>query len=186
MEDKITVQNDTANVSSRIIAFLIDSIIVFLIFAVLDKAIFKFNLTDNLTNQINDSLNKGLFFAFYYVLFAAFIFKGQSIGKKIMNIKIVRENSEGIDLMTLLNREVLCRVFVERINLWILLLLSYTGILQRLVEGINSRHISIIIWYLISLPWFMFVSFIMMVNSSEHLSLHDRISKTKVISLKKY
>lgn len=184
MDNKISAENNAANVSARIAAFFIDSVIVFFLVTILDKTIFKVNLTDNLTNQIKDSINKGIFFSFYYVIFANFIFKGKSIGKLFMNIKIVKENNEEIDLLTLLNREILCRVFIERINLWILLALSYTGILQHLISGINSKTISPLIWYLISIPWVMLISLIMMIRSDDHLSLHDVIAKTKVIALK--
>lgn len=176
------MSNPAKNIN-RILAFLIDSIIVYLL-VLLSKNFFMLeNVSKNLMSQIRYNINISLFYSFYSTIFTAFIFRGQTIGKKIMNIVIIKENNEKIDFFTLLNREVFGKIFIERINLWILLILSNTSFLETIISKISSSIAFLILWYIISLPWLTFISFAMMLHNKEHLSIHDRTSKTKVVSV---
>ncbi|MDP4147351.1 MAG: RDD family protein [Bacillota bacterium] len=171
----------TAKISKRIIAFVIDTLLIYLI-AYLFRKSFLYNAEAlDIDMQIKESIINGILISFYSIIFSNFIFKGQTIGKKIMKIQMICSNDEKIDLMSLLNREILGKVFIERLNLWILLILFHTGLLDNILINISKNLLYLMIWYLISLPWVMFLSFLMLVNSKEHLSLHDLISKTKVI-----
>ncbi len=174
--------DNPAKVSNRILAFFIDSIIVYLLILLFKVLFSTENVSNNTMSQIKNNINTSLFLAFYSLLFSNFIFKGQTIGKKIMNIVIVKDHNEKVDLLTLLNREVFGKIFIERINLWILLILSNTSLLDKIIAEGSSSTLFLILWYILSLPWVMFVSFAMMINNKEHLSIHDKISKTKVVS----
>ncbi|WML48312.1 RDD family protein [Neobacillus sp. PS3-34] len=171
----------TAKVSKRIIAYMIDTLLIYLLVFFFRKA-FLYNVAAlDVEMQIKNSIINGILFSFYSIIFSNFIFKGQTIGKKIMKIHMICSNDERLDLMSLLNREILGKVFIEKINLWILLILLPTGLLDNLLININKSPMYFILWYLISLPWVMFLSFTMLVNSTKHLSLHDLVSKTKVV-----
>lgn len=171
-----------AKISNRIFAFFMDSIIVYLLVLLFREIFTLENVSNNTMSQIKSNINTSLFFAFYSIIFSNFIFKGQTIGKKIMNIVIVKDQNEKVDFITLLNREIIGKVFIERINLWILFILSNTSLLENIISKGNNNPLFLIVWYLISLPWLMFVSFVMMLHTKEHLTIHDRISKTKVVS----
>jgi uncharacterized RDD family membrane protein YckC len=179
-------QNNTstvpAKIPARIIAFLIDSLIVLVLIYLLRKITPSENVYTNTLIQIKKSINTSLVFSFYSLIFTNYIFKGQTIGKKLMGIRIVTAGSNKIDLMTLLNREILGKVFIERINLWILFILSQASILDNIMSKAVNTTSSLILWYVLSMPWVMFLSFAMMVNNKEHISLHDRVAGTRVVS----
>jgi uncharacterized RDD family membrane protein YckC len=164
-----------AKLPKRILAFLIDVLLIYFILYLFRKAFLSSSELD-LGMQIKNSIMSGLLLSFYSILM-----KGQTIGKRIMKIELISKNDHKLDLMTLLNREVLGKVFIERANLWIILILFYTGVLDSIQENGIENPMFLILWYLISLPWLMFLSFAMLVNSNGRNSLHDLVSGTKVI-----
>lgn len=176
--------NSPAKNSSRIAAFLIDSILVYSLILLLRRLLALENVSNAMVSQIKNNINTNLLFSFYSIVFSNFIFKGQTIGKKIMKITVLKEQYEKIDIISLLNREIFGKIFIERINLWILLILSHTSLLDTLLLRVGDNVLYLILWYIISLPWVLFISFAMMINNKEHLSLHDRLSKTRVVSIK--
>jgi uncharacterized RDD family membrane protein YckC len=182
MQNENSISTIPAKIPSRIIAFLIDSIIVLLLITLFRRIIPGENVSTNTLTQIKSNINTSLIFSFYSIIFTNYIFKGQTIGKKLMGIRIITEGRDKIDLMTLLNREILGKVFIERINLWILLILSHTSILDNIMSSAVKSSSSLILWYVLSLPWVMFLSFAMMMNNKEHISIHDKVSRTRVVS----
>jgi uncharacterized RDD family membrane protein YckC len=164
-----------AKLPKRILAFLIDTLLIYFILYLFRKAFLSSSELD-LGIQIKNSIMSGLLLSFYSILL-----KGQTIGKRIMKIELISKNDQKLDLMTLLNREIFGKVFIERANLWILLILFYSGILDNILVNGVENPIYLVLWYLISLPWLMFLSFAMLVNSNGRNSLHDLVSGTKVI-----
>jgi len=176
MDRKKNDQYISAKLYKRIIAFIIDTLLIYMVVYFFRKAFLSTGPEIETGMQIRDGIMNGLLLSFYSILF-----KGQTIGKRMMKIQIVCSNDERLDLMSLLNREIFGKVFIERMNLWILLLLSYTGYLETILDKVVDEPLYLIIWYLVSLPWIMFLSFTMLVNSKGQLSLHDQISGTRVI-----
>ncbi|HLO13110.1 MAG TPA: RDD family protein [Pseudoneobacillus sp.] len=164
-----------AKLSKRIVAFMIDTLLIYFLLYLFRKA-FLSSPEIEIETQIKNSIMNGLFLSFYSILL-----RGQTIGKRIMKIELLGINDQKLDLMSLLNREIFGKVFMEKINLWILLILFYTGSLDTILVNVVDHPMYLILWYVISLPWVMFLSFTMLVNSKEHQSLHDIISGTKVI-----
>jgi uncharacterized RDD family membrane protein YckC len=182
MQKENNISTVPAKIPARIIAFIVDSMLILLLITLFKKINPHENVSTNTLNQIKSNINISLVFSFYSLIFTNYIFKGQTIGKKLMGIRIITEGSDKVDLMTLLNREILGKVFIERINLWILLILSQTRFLDNIMsKAVNSSN-SLILWYVLSLPWVMFLSFAMMVNNKEHISLHDKVARTRVVS----
>lgn len=164
-----------AKLSKRILAFMIDTLLIYLILYLFRKAFLSYSEVD-LEMQIKNSIMNGLLLSFYSILL-----KGQTIGKRLMRIELLGNNEQKLDIMSLLNREIFGKVFIERINLWILLILFYSGLIDKILVNMVDHPMYLILWYLISLPWIIFLSFTMLVNSKEHQSLHDLISGTKVV-----
>ncbi|MHC0037084.1 RDD family protein [Pseudoneobacillus sp. C159] len=164
-----------AKLSKRILAFLIDTLLIYFILYLFRKAFLSPSELD-LEIQIKNSIMSGILLSFYSILM-----NGRTIGKRILKIEIISKNDQKLDLMTLLNREIMGKVFIERANLWIILILFYTGVLDNILDNGIKNPIILILWYLISLPWLMFLSFAILVNSNGRTSLHDLVSGTKVI-----
>jgi uncharacterized RDD family membrane protein YckC len=168
-------QHINAKLTKRIAAFFIDTILVYIVVYLFRKA-FLDTPDIEVEMQLKSSIMNGLFLSFYSILF-----KGQTIGKRIMKIKLISVHTHHLDVMTLLNREILGKIFIERANLWILLILFYTGVLDHILANSVSNPMFLVLWYFLSLPWLMFLSFTMLVNSKEKKSLHDLLSGTTVI-----
>ena len=49
----------------------------------------------------------------YYVFIPTYLFKGQTLGKKICKIKIIKENNESINLKDMMLRELLGASLLE-------------------------------------------------------------------------
>ncbi|MGM9948191.1 RDD family protein [Floccifex sp.] len=116
------------------------------------------------------------FSVFYYVWIPYKVYKGQTLGKKMMNFKIVKTNNEEIDLKTLMIRQILGIMILEGTfynvsSLWHDLL--------SLVMNLNFTGILMIIGLSISI-----ISAAICMFSNSHRMIHDRIAHTKVILIK--
>ncbi|MDO4467797.1 MAG: RDD family protein [Bacillota bacterium] len=113
---------------------------------------------------------------FYYVWIPYKIYPGQTVGKRTMNIKIVKLDNTVLDLKTLIIRQVVGIVVLEGTlynvsTLWHDLLsivtgLNFTGILM--YQGLICSILSIALCML----------------SNSHRMIHDRLAKTKVMRIK--
>ena len=57
-----------------------------------------------------------LFAIFYFVIVPAYIYPGQTLGKKICKIKIVKVNNEQVTIKNMLLRQLLGVIVIEGVN----------------------------------------------------------------------
>ena len=191
---KCWLNDETSNVNSskRFTAYLIDWFIGALFMMLPICLIWMFN-THNLEDMghinlwmIQNEISKeSAIFAgciaivlslFYYVWIPYKVYKGQTLGKRIMNIKIVKKDNTDVDLKTLFIRQVIGIIILEGSfynvsSLWHSLLslitnLNFTGILMLMGLSISVLSAAICMF------------------SKSHRMIHDRISYTKVILYK--
>lgn len=184
----------------RIIAFVIDIIIVSLLFKVIyllpiDPYKDKYNetyikYTDVIENDTNSkeeiiSLNYDIYkyrvfssitsitiFILYFGVLQ-YLLKGQTLGKKIMKLKVICINDKNVTIS-----KYILRIIVLN-NIWVTLLNMGS---VYIFEGINFYYITYIISMLSSLIYMM--NLIMIMFRKDNRGLHDFISSTKVIDLK--
>ncbi|MEG1501375.1 MAG: RDD family protein, partial [Clostridiales bacterium] len=94
-----------------------------------------------------------------------FIMNGQTLGKKMMGLKIVSLTTEDGKLLPneMLLREVIGKIFIEKANLWITFVLVSTG-LQDALYAVVPGVVSTTLHYIFSVPWLMLISFSMVMN----------------------
>ncbi len=110
----------------------------------------------------------------YFVLFQKYN-NGQTIGKKLMKIKIVGEDKKDLKLSTLFIRSLFLYEFIPNLIKYILVLFTMISFsTYNFIDLIIVNVFSIIFW----------VCAIMIVFTSKHKGLHEIVSKTKVISVK--
>ena len=110
---------------------------------------------------------------FYFVVVPTWIWKGQTLGKHILHLKIVGNNNDDINLKTMLIREVLViMLFEERMY-------NISTILQQLFTLLT--HIQVV-RAVVTVFWVItIVSALLVVLSKNAQSLHDRIAHTIVV-----
>lgn len=109
----------------------------------------------------------------YFVVVPTWIWKGQTLGKHILHLKIVGNNNDDINLKTMLIREVLViMLFEERMY-------NISTILQQLFTLLT--HIQVV-RAVVTIFWVItIVSALLVVLSKNAQSLHDRIAHTIVV-----
>ena len=123
-----------AKVRHRIMSSLLDFGIVLGAFAVasLSKLPFIISMLNEKehivsTKFIFDVFATGIIFAIllliYYIVIPLF-FKGQTVGKKVFKLQIVKENGEPLDTRTMFYREGIGRIFVNFASLGITVIVS--------------------------------------------------------------
>ena len=101
------------------------------------------------------------------------IWKGQTLGKHILHLKIVRNNNADINIQTIVIREVLVIMLFEEG------MYSISAILQQIFTLLT--HIQVV-KTVVTIFWVItIVSSLLVVFSKNAQSLHDRIAHTKVI-----
>ena len=111
-----------AKVRHRVMAALVDGMIVFFIlgfFLIGTWTTFLYALIKDLpitltmiSSLIRSGLLYALFLLFYYMVIPIF-FKGQTIGKKVLKIKVVDDNGQDVDYKDLFFREAICRMLIR-------------------------------------------------------------------------
>ncbi|PGZ92073.1 RDD family protein [Bacillus sp. AFS029533] len=148
-----------ASRSSRLLAILVDGFISFLFIFVISiitgmtkfSAFFNPNKVDKF--DIGSSLLSIISIIIVFILIPTFVWKGQTIGKRWLNIAIVKIDGQEVNLKTMIIRE-------------IFFLLGY----------IKIPYFSLVIGCVAFIdPFFIF--------SSDRRTLHDLIAKTKVIDV---
>lgn len=131
-----------AKVRHRVMAALLDLAIVsgLLIVASLFKlpvliSMFKSPEHVVTTKFIIDMFRWGILFAVIFIIYYAIIpiyFNGQTIGKKVFKLQILKENGEKIDYQTMFFREGLGRIFINFASLGI------TAIVSVIIMGLRE------------------------------------------------
>lgn len=203
-------QNESVKISKRIIAYLLDIILLVFIISLItsirfinpvyDKYIDSYNkyssvMEDYYDNKIDVkemiNLSKGNFYyvtkysisyniaiivviCAYFVIFQKYN-NGQTIGKKIMKIKVIDLNNDKVSLLNYFLRS-LCIYYIYIGNVISLIINS---ILVYILNPSNYMIINLVISY-----FFLILSFIILLSiliRKDKRGFHDLISKTKVV-----
>ncbi|MBN2534088.1 MAG: RDD family protein [Spirochaetales bacterium] len=116
--EKIIFTYNISSTGTRIFAYTIDVIIqivvvVLLILLVSSTGLFSFSLSsDGFSRELNGLLIAFAFLLYFFIQWGYFIvfeviMEGQSPGKKIMKIRVIRTNGEPLDLPTIILRNLL-------------------------------------------------------------------------------
>ena len=118
----------------------------------------------------------GVIFAlFYYIYIPFFVYKGQTVGKRICKVKIIQNNNQEVSLKSLVLRQGLGMIVIEGI------FVSASALWHQLVS--LCIHVNIV-------STMMYVGFVvggistlMVIFTKEHRAIHDYIGNTKVVSV---
>lgn len=117
-----------------------------------------------------------IFYLGYYVVLELFVYKGQTFGKRIMKLKVVKDNGEDVDFWTILKREGIGIMIIEG---YIANSSSYLRQVISILTGINIMDFAVYLFGIISA-----ISIFMGLASSSRKMLHDHIAGTKEINNK--
>ena len=112
---------------------------------------------------------------FYLGYFELYVYKGQTFGKRIMKLKVVKNDESDVDFKTILMREGLGIMIVEG---YIANSSSYLRQLIQIVTGIPIMDMAVYVFGIISA-----VSILMGMASPSRKMIHDRIANTHIISV---
>ncbi|WP_416327574.1 RDD family protein [[Eubacterium] hominis] len=118
-----------------------------------------------------------LFALFYYVYVPLKVHKGQTYGKKFMDIKIVKLDGSDVDAKTMLKREALGRFILEAS------LVSIGGYLFQLVT--LATQIDLVMPLTCVSAVLCILSMLLAIKSDSKRMLHDYIGKTKLVTVEK-
>ena len=118
----------------------------------------------------------GVIFAlFYYIYIPFFVYKGQTVGKRICKVKIIQNNNQEVSLKSLVLRQGLGMIVIEGV------FVSASALWHQLVS--LCIHVNIV-------SMMMYVGFVvggistlMIIFTKEHRAIHDYIGNTKVVSV---
>ena len=112
---------------------------------------------------------------FYYIYIPFFVYKGQTVGKRICKVKIIQNNNQEVSLKSLVLRQGLGMIVIEGI------FVSASALWHQLVS--LCIHVNIV-------SMMMYVGFVvggistlMIIFTKEHRAIHDYIGNTKVVSV---
>lgn len=111
----------------------------------------------------------------YYVFIPMFIFKGQTLGKKLLKIKVVKQDYSEVDTKTLLIREVLGSTLLEG---GIVTTAIYLRQLLQLFIPFDILQPWTYLTYIVTIISIGFAYF-----NKDSLTIHDKIAKTILIKI---
>lgn len=109
----------------------------------------------------------------YFIIVPLKIYPGQTFAKKIMNIKVVKNDNSDVDLITLLKREVIGVMIVEG---YIAASSSYFHQIINILIGRDFNNIYVYLFGIITA-----VSMLWACASPQRKMFHDYIAKTKLV-----
>lgn len=118
-----------------------------------------------------------IFAIFYYVFVMWRIFPGQTIGKKIMGIKVVNKDNLDVNFKTIFIRQVVCIFLIEGV--------AYTisSYIRQCITLATRYYVDNILQNICII--FFILSAMLVCGTASQRALHDYISNTKVIKIKK-
>lgn len=171
----------------RIAAYLIDIVIVFLGMELLAMLLGINRIELSVVEQMKFNITSNVFFSLYSYLFATFLMKGQTPGKRLVGLRVVSLSTKDGSLIAaeMLFREVIGKLFIEKANLWIAFILVATGAQELIFNYIDNGAINTTLYYIMMIPWPLLISISMVINRDDHRSLHDMVANTSVVSAEK-
>lgn len=129
--------------------------------------------------DLNIAIFLGIFAVFsgviYYVIIPMFIFKGQTLGKKLFKIKVVKQDKSEVDAKTILIREVLGSTLFEG------------GIVTTAIYF--RQLVQLFVPFNIFTPWTYLTYIITIISigiayfNKDSLTIHDKIAKTILVKV---
>ena len=117
-----------------------------------------------------------VFYLGYFVILELYVYKGQTFGKRIMKLKVVKDDGNDVDFKSILLREGLGVMIIEG---YLANSSSYLRQIIQLFTDVNIMDISVYLFGIISA-----ISILMGVASPSRKMIHDHIAKTHIISTK--
>lgn len=131
----------------------------------------------SLSSGITAGILAILFAAIYYVVIPTKVNKGQTLGKRLLSIKVVNNDGSDVNLFTMIKRELLGVMIVEGA------LVCSGDYFRQIIHMFTSDNIYgliIKLGFAISI-----ISILIMLVSKEKRMIHDFIGNTKVIEVEK-
>lgn len=177
---------EKVSLSKRFLGYLIDWYVGGLCTAI-PISIMSQKLTNTMLNQniiefenpygITAGVLAIVFAIFYFVIVPTFIYKGQTLGKKLCKIKIVKKSNEEITLKNMLLRQVVGIIIIEGA------LVTASAIWHSIITIITQVN------FVSPLMYVGFVmtaiSILLMLFKGENRAIHDYLGGTKVINYEK-
>ena len=110
---------------------------------------------------------------FYYIVIPTYLWKGQTIGKKLCKVKVVTEEREDINLVCMLKRELIGASLLEG---GIVVTSSY---IRKIIEFFGFMQVAQILQYIAY--GLTLISIVYAYFNKKSQSFHDKIAKTIVI-----
>lgn len=176
------VEINDAPLSKRFIAYLIDWYIGALATA-FPIAVISQKLNGTMLNQDITSFQEPygmiggvlalICACLYYIVVPMYVTKGQTLGKRICKVKIVKDNNKDVDLLSLLLRQMVGIIIIEGT------LVSASALWHQLFTMITGIEVVGILMY----AGFVLTgaSVLMVAFSKSHKAIHDYLGNTKVV-----
>ncbi len=176
--------------TKRFVAYIIDWFVgsLFISFPMVMFYLYKTNDVDNVSNVNIDVINNefgifitiivgiiSLLMGIIYYFIIPLKNKGKTLGKAAFDFKIVNQDGNDVDFKTLFLRQIIVYLFLE------VYLLSMGPLFLHLIE--LSTGVNLSLYFLITLI-ISIISCLMVTFGKNRLAIHDRISKTRVVSIK--
>lgn len=111
-----------------------------------------------------------LFYLGYYVVLERFVYKGQTFGKRIMKVKVIKMDGSDLDVWTILKREAIGVMLIEG---YLANSSSYLRQIISIASGVDINDIAVYLFGIISA-----VSLLMGAASMSGRMLHDHLAST--------
>ncbi len=171
---------------SRLFAYLIDWYIATMIAGVPIVLINSFVKHSTDVSQDLSTLPKNIailagilgiiFYIGYFVVLELFVYKGQTFGKRIMKIKVVKQDGSDVDFWTIIKREAIGIMLIEG---YIANSSSYLRQIISIATGVNIMDMAVYLFGIISA-----ISVLLGLASTSRKMIHDYVAGTCEISNK--